>query len=213
MRALQLRGSVWHGIGQRRCRPSQFQGAGRCPRVPSSHHQEIVIDTTASQEIVDITGQVRDVVREALVRHGGDAGGLVTCSSKHTTCAVIVNENEHFLKEDIIAYLNQAVPSDKERYKHNDLGRRPATDRDRAAIERNNFGGFSSVEEFMSQEPVNAHAHLQAILCGNSATFGVRDGGLALGSWCVHVTRSLRSHRRSLIDALSRQPRCLFALF
>mmetsp|Transcript_11631 Transcript_11631/g.32774 ORF Transcript_11631/g.32774 Transcript_11631/m.32774 type:complete len:208 (+) Transcript_11631:161-784(+) len=183
MRALQLRGSVWHGIGQRRCRPSQFQGAGRCPRVPSSHHQEIVIDTTASQEIVDITGQVRDVVREALVRHGGDAGGLVTCSSKHTTCAVIVNENEHFLKEDIIAYLNQAVPSDKERYKHNDLGRRPATDRDRAAIERNNFGGFSSVEEFMSQEPVNAHAHLQAILCGNSATFGVRDGGLALGSW------------------------------
>ena len=202
MHALPLTRPVWHGVGQHCRRPSQSDGAPRYPRVPSSHHQEIIVDSMAPQEIVDITEQVRDVVRAALARHGDDAGGIVTVTSRHTTCAVIVNENEHFLKDDILTYLNQAVPRDAEHYKHNDLQRRPATDRDREAIEKNNFGGFSSVEEFMAQEPINAHAHLQAILCGNSATLGIQDGDLALGSWCVCVMLALCSPRCALTPAV-----------
>ena len=196
MQAVRPTRPVWRRVGEpcRRGNPDKELRSPKTPLARSFHHQEIVLDTTAPQEVVDITDQVRAIVRSALDRHGDAAGGLGTVSSKHTTCAVIVNENEHFLKGDILAYLNQAVPRDSERYKHNDLQCRPATDRDREAIVRNNFGGYSSVEAFMAQEPVNAHAHLQAILCGNSATFGVRDGDLALGSWCVCVTPALCSH-------------------
>jgi thiamine phosphate synthase YjbQ (UPF0047 family) len=146
---------------------------------PASLQETIVLDTTANQEIVDITDRVRDIVRRAPAQ-----SGIVTVTSQHTTCAVCVNENEHFLKSDILEYLNGAVPSGAARYKHNDLGSRPATARDRQAIEDNDCGGFGSVEAFMAQEPINAHAHLQAILVGNSVTCGVRAGGeLGLGSW------------------------------
>ena len=146
---------------------------------PASLQETIVLDTTANQEIVDITDRVREIVRRAPAQ-----SGVVTVTSQHTTCAVCVNENEHFLKSDILEYLNGAVPSGAARYKHNDLGSRPATARDRQAIEDNDCGGFGSVEAFMAQEPINAHAHLQAILVGNSVSCGVRAGGeLGLGSW------------------------------
>ena len=128
---------------------------------PASLQETIVLDTTANQEIVDITDRVRDIVRRAPAQ-----SGIVTVTSQHTTCAVCVNENEHFLKSDILEYLNGAVPSGAARYKHNDLGSRPATARDRQAIEDNDCGGFGSVEAFMAQEPINAHAHLHAILVG-----------------------------------------------
>ena len=153
-------------------------------------HHTITIDTTADREIIDITDLVRDVLRdEGHDRDGGDHGnagpGIATVVSQHTTCAVIVNENEHFLKSDILSYLDAAVPKDPTgRFGHNDLGRRPATVRDRKAIEENGCGGFGSVEEFMEAEPVNAHAHVQAVLCGNSVTFGVEERGeLGLGMW------------------------------
>ena len=100
----------------------------------------------------------------------------------HTTCGLIVNENEFFLKDDLIKYFSVLAPSDGE-YKHNDLAARPATERDREAIVKNNFGGFASVEEFMKAEPQNAHAHIQSILCGNSVTMGVAEGKLVRGQW------------------------------
>ena len=157
-------------------RRTRFQTRGHLQR-------EIVLDTTASQEIVDITEHVQDIVLSAAEKHEDASGGIVTVTSQHTTCAVIVNENEHFLKGDILEYLNSAVPADASSYRHNDLQNRPATERDREAIVRNKFGGHSSVEAFMEQEPINAHAHLQAILCGNSVTCGVKNAKLSLGSW------------------------------
>lgn len=100
----------------------------------------------------------------------------------HTTCGLVVNENEFFLKDDLIKYFSVLAPSDGE-YKHNDLAARPATERDRESIVKNNFGGFASVEEFMKAEPKNAHAHIQSILCGNSVTMGVAEGKLVRGQW------------------------------
>ena len=164
------------------CRPDRFLPRGHLQR-------DIVLDTTAEREIVDITEHVQEIIESAAAEHEHADGGIVTVTSQHTTCAVIVNENEHFLKGDILEYLNTAVPSDATKYRHNDLQARPATARDRAAIEKNNCGGFGSVEAFMEQEPINAHAHIQAILCGNSVTFGVKDARLSLGQWqsCLFV--------------------------
>lgn len=108
--------------------------------------------------------------------------GIITISSLHTTCAVAVNENEHFLKQDIVNYFGKIVPEEGE-YQHNDLENRPATEEDREAIIRNNCGGQESVEAFMKMEPINAHAHLQSILCGNSTSLGIMNGKLVKGQW------------------------------
>jgi len=63
---------------------------------PASLQETIVLDTTANQEIVDITDRVREIVRRAPAQ-----SRIVTVTSQHTTCAVWVNENEHFLRSDI----------------------------------------------------------------------------------------------------------------
>ena len=150
-------------------------------------HAQVELDTTNGQEIVDITQDILNTLETwQPVVSNNRLDGILTVSSMHTTCAIIVNENEHYLKEDILEYVHHVVPRDgpqEKGYGHNVLEKRPATDRDREAIVRNNYGGFSSVEEFMSQEPINAHAHIQAMLLGNSVTVGVEDGRLRLGSW------------------------------
>lgn len=144
-------------------------------------HANVELDTENKQQIVDITQEVLHALE-----HHPNASGMLTVSSMHTTCAIVVNENEHYLKHDILEYVNRVVPRDGPQgkgYGHNALENRPATDRDREAIVRNSYGGFSSVEEFMSHEPINAHAHIQAMLLGNSVTVGVEEGSLRLGSW------------------------------
>lgn len=146
-------------------------------------HAQIELETTNGQQIVDIT---QDILSTLDTWQPLATDGILTVSSMHTTCAIVVNENEHYLKEDILEYVHHLVPRDGPQgkgYGHNVLSQRPATDRDREAIVRNNYGGFSSVEDFMSQEPINAHAHIQAMLLGNSVTVGVEDGHLRLGSW------------------------------
>ena len=150
-------------------------------------HAQVELDTTNGQQIVDITHDILNTLETwQPVVSNNRLDGILTVSSMHTTCAIVVNENEHYLKEDILEYVHHVVPRDgpqEKGYGHNVLEKRPATDRDREAIVRNNYGGFSSVEEFMSQEPINAHAHIQAMLLGNSVTVGVEDGHLRLGSW------------------------------
>lgn len=147
--------------------------------VTNGYHSEyITLSTTQRKEVVDITSKVQEVLRIRNITQG-----IVCLSSMHTTCAIVVNENEHFLKEDVLDYFGKTVP-EEELYKHNQIDKRPATERDRTAILSNNCGGFESVEAFMQAEPINAHAHLQSILCGNSETLGVDETGrLILGQW------------------------------
>lgn len=149
-------------------------------------HALVSIDTTGNQQVVDITDDILETL--ATYQHSipESSNGILTVSSMHTTCAIVVNENEHYLKDDILRYINHMVPKDGphgQGYGHNVLENRPATERDRQAIIKNDCGGFSSVEEFMSQEPINAHAHIQSMLLGNSVTVGVVQGSLQLGSW------------------------------
>ena len=146
-------------------------------------HGQVELDTMNGREIVDITQDILQIL-ESWQPKAKD--GILTVSSMHTTCAIVVNENEHYLKQDILEYIDHVVPKDGPHgkgYGHNVLEKRPATDRDREAIVRNKYGGFSSVEEFMAQEPINAHAHIQSMLLGNSVTVGVEHGCIRLVSW------------------------------
>jgi secondary thiamine-phosphate synthase enzyme len=65
-------------------------------------------------QVVDLTKQIRDVLREVDVMQG-----LLVVNSLHTTCALFVNEFQGALIEDLLAMLRQLV-ADKDGYKHDD---------------------------------------------------------------------------------------------
>lgn len=121
---------------------------------------------TNGSGIVDISAQVADVVERS-----GITDGVVTLSTPHTTCAIILNEAEDRLYVDILRWLERLAPRG-ETYLHNDIHLRfppPAWKK--------------SVEEWRSAEPVNAHSHLQALFLGSSLQVAVDGGALKLGTW------------------------------
>lgn len=126
----------------------------------------------------DITPQV-----EALVRSLGITDGTVNLVSQHTTTALTINEYESRLLDDVRDFLGRLAPADR-RYKHNDLHLRPASEADLARIDRNWMSqGKGTLAEFMAQEPINAHAHLCAMVLGATLTVPVASGRLCIGQW------------------------------
>ncbi len=69
---------------------------------------EFRVKTGRRVEFVDITGQVRDAVRES-----GTAVGMAHVAVPHTTAAVTVNENaDPDVVNDVIMHLERLVPQD-----------------------------------------------------------------------------------------------------
>ncbi|MGB9833530.1 MAG: secondary thiamine-phosphate synthase enzyme YjbQ [bacterium] len=63
------------------------------------------INTSASQELVDVTDQVEKVVRSSKIENG-----ICHVHSEHTTSGIIVNENEPGLIQDFLKLLSSWVP-------------------------------------------------------------------------------------------------------
>jgi len=128
--------------------------------------------------IHDVTESVR-----AAVHASGVSQGVVHLLSKHTTVGLMINESEARLERDFEKWLLGIAPKNSY-YEHNDLHERPETQRDFDAIDRNWMSkGFGTLEEFLAQEPINAHAHLLASLIGTTLSIPVIDGNLATGQW------------------------------
>ncbi len=72
----------------------------------------LVFNTQNRRELVSITEQVKSAVKESGVKEG-----LCLVSSMHLTSAVIVQDDEEGLHEDIWEWLEQLVPF-RENYKH-----------------------------------------------------------------------------------------------
>jgi secondary thiamine-phosphate synthase enzyme len=124
----------------------------------------LTVRTSTQLELVDLTQQVQDVVRAAHVREG-----LVLVSSMHTTLALMVNEWQEALLEDIKAMLADVISPEKA-YRHND-------------------------PRFSDCDRKNAHSHLQATLLGHSLSFGVIDGRLSLGQFQAIIAAELDGPR------------------
>ena len=89
------------------------------------HLRDLEVDTRAARlcrgvGVLDITDLLRSAVGDA-----GFVDGLCTVTSKHTTPAVVVNEGEARLFDDIQAFLLRLAPPDPTTvYRHNDINLR-----------------------------------------------------------------------------------------
>jgi secondary thiamine-phosphate synthase enzyme len=86
----------------------------------------------------------------------------VSAFSKHTTAAVIIQENEPLLLEDLSALLDR-LAGQSAGYGHNDLARRSGP--------------------MEPDECANGHAHCQHLLLGSGENIPVAEGRLDLGRW------------------------------
>ena len=143
-------------------RPAPVVSSGHS--VARATHHVLTVRTTTRLELVNLTDQVQEAVAAAQVREG-----LVLVSSMHTTLALMVNEWQEALLEDIRTMLGSVIPMEKE-YRHND-------------------------PRFSDCDRKNAHAHLQATLLGHSLSFGVTSGKLSLGQFQAVIAAELDGPR------------------
>jgi secondary thiamine-phosphate synthase enzyme len=87
---------------------------------------------------------------------------VANVQTRHTTTAILINENEPLLIQDLKDLMQFWAPSDVD-YRHDDLSARQAP--------------------FMLEERVNGHAHARAVLLGGSRSLNIVDGRLHLGRW------------------------------
>ena len=112
------------------------------------------IRTTRTSELIDVTDHVSAAVAEADIEEG-----LTLVSVPHTTCAVIVNEDEPGFTADLRRSLESLAPTGAH-YKHDD-----------------------APHDGEDEEP-NGYAHVRAaFLSSPSVTLPIRKGALALGRW------------------------------
>lgn len=115
----------------------------------------IDIKTKTGISVVDITSQVKSFIENSNV-----SNGFVLITSRHTTTAITVNENEDRLLEDIGQFFKQLVPSDG-KYLHNDI----------------------HLRDCPPDEPENAHSHLCSMLLGNSEAVPIQNRQISLGTY------------------------------
>lgn len=120
-----------------------------------THHQLITVATRKSFELFDISQQLREAVKQS-----GINNGLAVITSQHTTTALTVNEYESRLLDDIETFFTRIAPPEA-KYLHNDL----------------------HLRDCPPDEPENAHAHLIAMLLGNSETLAVVNSSPQLGTY------------------------------
>ena len=106
---------------------------------------------------LDITDRVAGFVEEA-----GVALGLVVVFSRHTTAAVVLNENEPLLMQDIGDFLERLAPRNGH-YRHNDFSIRTVN--------------------MTQDECPNGHAHCQHWLLGSTEVIPIVGGRMSLGRW------------------------------
>jgi len=112
---------------------------------------------TRAPEFIDITDEVLSAIDTSSVREG-----TVTVFSRHTTAAVVINENEPLLLKDMARFLEGAAPREAS-YRHNDFVVRTAN--------------------MTEDECPNGHSHCQHLLLGASETIPIADGRPLLGRW------------------------------
>lgn len=129
---------------------------------------EIVLHTSQRFAFVDLTAEIAERVIAAGVRTG-----VAHVHTSHTTTALVLNENEPLLLQDLRRTLERLVP-DRAPYAHDDIARRRCP----------------------PDEPRNGAAHCRALLLPSSQCLPIQKGRLALGCWQSLLLVELDGPRR-----------------
>ncbi len=116
---------------------------------------QIELDTDTGIAVHSLMPELKEVLAGSGIRNG-----FVTVTSQHTTTAIVINEDEERLREDVKRFLTRLIPPN-ERYLHNDI----------------------ALRDCPPDEPENAHSHLAAMLLGSSEVIPLIDGALGLGQY------------------------------
>lgn len=129
----------------------------RPPATLQVYHDLVELRTQRHLQFIDLTELVAERVRRSGIAHG-----LVNVQTRHTTTAIVVNENEPRLLDDLTDMLARLAPREAA-YRHNDL----------------------EVRSFPvpADEPPNGHSHVRAAVLGPAACLNLLDGKIQLGSW------------------------------
>ena len=96
------------------------------------------------------------------LKDSGISSGMLLVFSRHTTSAVVIQENEPLLLEDFKVMLEN-ISSKNASYRHNDFDVRTV--------------------HMHENECPNGHSHCQHLVLGSSETVPVIDGEMPLGEW------------------------------
>src|SRR5574337_470588 len=114
--------------------------------------EKIKIQSRKSEEAINITSNVDEVIRKSGVKQG-----LVNVMTCHTSSGLLVTEGIPCLEEDILTHFSRLFPED-ENYHH------------RRSLDYDGRLGF------------NAETHLKSILGGISCSFPIEGGKMVRGS-------------------------------
>jgi secondary thiamine-phosphate synthase enzyme len=121
-----------------------------------TYHSQIRVQTSECLQFIDLTKDLTELVARSGVRHG-----WVNVQTRHTTTALIVNENEPLLLDDLRRMLDRMAPREAV-YEHNDFSRRV---------------------DIPPDEPANGHSHCKALFLPASVCLNISDGRIQLGQW------------------------------
>ncbi len=127
-------------------------------------------------DFIDITEEVKNFAKKSGIKNG-----LLNVQILHTSAALIVNENEPLLLEDIRENLDKCSPKDKE-YRHDDLSVRTVN--------------------VCQNECTNGHSHCRAIHLLSNTTINLVNGSLQLGTYQNIMLIELDSSRPRKIQLL-----------
>jgi len=113
-----------------------------------THTEYLTINTKNKIEFINITDRVEQIVKKS-----GVSEGLCLVNAMHITASVFINDEEDGLKADFRKWLENLIPEDPGRYKHNLTG-----------------------ED-------NAHAHLKRTVMGREVVVAITKGGFDFGPW------------------------------
>lgn len=79
-----------------------------------TYRKELWFNTENRYQLVHITKDVQDAVRESGVQEG-----LCLVNAMHITASVFINDNESGLHQDYMDWLEKLAPYDRDGYRHN----------------------------------------------------------------------------------------------
>lgn len=120
-------------------------------------NQIIELKTATTLDFIDITDKIQKKIKEAGIKNG-----IVNIQSMHTTMAVIVNEAEPLLIEDMKKLLEKLAPRTYQ-YMHDNFEIRTVN--------------------MCDGECANGHAHNKALHLPTSTMMNIIKNGLQLGRW------------------------------